>query len=107
MNSDVTVFFLDVLPRLKPGVLVGVHDFWLPEDYPPYWDSKYYNEQYLLGCWLLGGGSGIELILPAWYACHDPQLSSILAPLYTRGSLAGTEPHGCAVWFRVTDPTDI
>src|SRR5687767_12909869 len=26
MNSDVTVVMLDILPRLKPGVLVGFHD---------------------------------------------------------------------------------
>src|SRR5262245_52540208 len=34
MNSDVTVFFLDVPPRLKPGTLVQVHDNTLPYDYP-------------------------------------------------------------------------
>ena len=32
-NSDVTVFFIEVLPRLKPGVLVHVHDIFLPADY--------------------------------------------------------------------------
>ena len=34
MDSDVSVFFLDVLPRLKPGVLVHVHDIFWPVDYP-------------------------------------------------------------------------
>jgi hypothetical protein len=29
-NTDVTVFFLEVLPRLKPGVLVHIHDIFLP-----------------------------------------------------------------------------
>ena len=33
-NSDVVVFFLDILPNLAPGVLVGVHDIFLPWDYP-------------------------------------------------------------------------
>lgn len=35
MNNDASVFFLDGLPRLPPGVLVGVHDIFLPEDYGP------------------------------------------------------------------------
>ena len=29
-NSDVTAFFLDVLPRLKPGILVHIHDIFCP-----------------------------------------------------------------------------
>ena len=33
MNSDVTVFFIDVLPLLRPGVLVHLHDISLPWDY--------------------------------------------------------------------------
>jgi Methyltransferase domain len=53
MNSDVTTFMLDVLPRLKPGVLVGIHDIFLPFDYFESWSERGYNEQYLLGCYLL------------------------------------------------------
>ena len=34
-NSDATVFFLEWLPRLKDGVIVQVHDVYLPWDYPP------------------------------------------------------------------------
>ena len=33
-NSDVTVFFLEILPRLRPGVIVHIHDIYLPYDYP-------------------------------------------------------------------------
>src|SRR5439155_13307297 len=102
MGSDVTVLFFDILPRLKPGVLVGVHDFFLPEDYPPHWRKRFYNEQYLLGCWLLGGGRGMEIILPAWFASNDMELSAIIAPLYAGGGLAGLKPWGSALWFQVT-----
>src|SRR6185503_9200227 len=35
MNSDVTVAFLEVLPRLNKGVRVQIHDICLPYDYPP------------------------------------------------------------------------
>src|ERR1019366_3993414 len=32
MNSDVTVFFCEVLPMLARGVTVGIHDIFLPQD---------------------------------------------------------------------------
>jgi hypothetical protein len=53
MNSDVTVCMLDIIPRLKPGVLIGVHDIFLPFDYFQTWNERGYNEQYLLACYLL------------------------------------------------------
>lgn len=44
-NSDATVVFLDIMPRLKPGVLLGIHDIMLPHDYPPDWTGRFYSEQ--------------------------------------------------------------
>lgn len=52
-DSDVVVFFLEVLPRLAPGVVVHVHDVFLPDDYPPDWEDRAYSEQYLLAAVLL------------------------------------------------------
>ena len=60
MNSDATVFFLELLPRLAGGVLVGVHDVFLPYDYPAELADRYYSEQYLLAAHLLGGNRAIE-----------------------------------------------
>ena len=59
-NSDATVFFLDVIPRLAPRVLVGVHDILLPDDYLPMWSDWYWSEQYLMAAYLLGGAAGIQ-----------------------------------------------
>lgn len=50
-GSDVVYEFLSILPRLKPGVLVHVHDIFLPYEYPNDWvlESKFFwNEQYML-----------------------------------------------------------
>jgi hypothetical protein len=101
MGGDVTVFFFDILPNLKSGVIVGIHDITLPYDYQPDWEGKFYNEQYLLGCWLLGGAARIETILPAWFAAYDSELSALLSPIYATGGLAGMSPHGAAFWFKV------
>jgi hypothetical protein len=98
MNSDVTVFFLEILPRLRPGVLVGIHDICLPDDYPEHWSGTWFNEQYMLAAWLLGGGRGVNIHLPAWYASHDAELAAVVSPLYAQAGIPGP-PHGCAFWF--------
>src|SRR5581483_12432588 len=53
-GSDVQYLYLEVLPRLPPGVLVHVHDIFLPWEYPREWvtSSRFWNEQYLLQAFL-------------------------------------------------------
>ncbi|MBT6199310.1 MAG: class I SAM-dependent methyltransferase [Gammaproteobacteria bacterium] len=54
-GSDVCFEYLQILPRLKPGVWVHVHDVFLPMDYPPKWVLERrlaFNEQYLLEAFL-------------------------------------------------------
>ena len=54
-GGDVNYLFLEVLPRLKPGVLVHVHDIFLPHEFPRRWmleDHLFYTEQYLLQAFL-------------------------------------------------------
>jgi len=49
-GSDVNYLFFDVLPRLRPGVLVHIHDIFLPDEYPKVWaidDCRSWNEQYM------------------------------------------------------------
>ena len=81
-NSDVTVVFLELLPRLQPGVLVHLHDIFLPYDYPPEWRDRYYSEQYLLAAMLLGQCSRFRISLPNSFISQDPELSAVLAPLW-------------------------
>ncbi|HEX6395279.1 MAG TPA: class I SAM-dependent methyltransferase [Acidimicrobiales bacterium] len=71
MNSDAVVFFLDVLPSLAPGVLVGIDDIFLPWDYPPSWTGRWYGEQYLLASMLLADEPGWTLRFPAWYLTQE------------------------------------
>jgi hypothetical protein len=54
-GSDVNYLYLDVLPRLRPGVLVHSHDIFLPMEMPKEWIMNYcffWNEQYLLQAFL-------------------------------------------------------
>ena len=54
-RSDVCYEFLELLPRLAPGVWVHVHDIFFPHDYPAVWlinRRLALNEQYLLEAFL-------------------------------------------------------
>ena len=85
-GSDVVAFFLDVLPALPAAVLVGIHDVFLPDDYP-WWLSRWYAEQYLLATWLLGAAGRVGLIFPAHFCATDPQLRTSVDGLWERCGL--------------------
>jgi hypothetical protein len=102
-NSDVTAFFLDVLPRLKAGVIVQIHDIYLPYDYIAGYLRRMWNEQYLLATALLYGSKGIELLFPCWFASQDNELSSKINRDLRRGRLANIALYGTSFWFRKTN----
>ena len=76
-NSDAVVFFLEVLPRLQPGVLVHIHDIHWPDDYPPIYHDRFYSEQYLLGALLMHPEPLIRPLLPHYFVCQDPELQPL------------------------------
>jgi hypothetical protein len=56
-QGDVLFEFLEVIPTLKAGVIVHIHDIFSPRDYPRSWvvdDVLLWNEQYLLEAFLSG-----------------------------------------------------
>lgn len=102
-NSDVTVFFIECLPRLPAGVLVGIHDIRWPADYPESWLHRLYSEQYVLAAYILGQGDRFPLVLSNAYAstelareaenCLDPTMRALLADA-GRPQISGT-----ILWF--------
>jgi predicted O-methyltransferase YrrM len=84
LGSDVTVFFFAILPLLRPGVLVHIHDILLPKDYPPDWRYRFYSEQYLLAAFLLAAPARFEVVLPNAFIGGDEQLRGLLEPLWQR-----------------------
>ncbi len=65
-GTDVDLLLNGVLPQLPAGVLVHVHDIFLPEDYPPGWRWRGYNEQ--LGVMALIAGGGWQPLFASNYA---------------------------------------
>jgi hypothetical protein len=101
MNSDATTVFLDIIPRLKSGVLVEIHDVLLPYDYPSEWTTRYYSEQYLLAAYLLARGKRLDIVLPNMFISEDPELSRILEPLWKKVQMHNVETHGCSFWIKI------
>ncbi len=96
-GSDVNFLFLEVIPALAPGVLVHVHDIYLPDDYPVEWNVDrgfLYTEQYLLQA-LLCHSSAFEVVWPGRWVIHErrAELAACLGPD------ADLERH-CSFWFR-------
>jgi predicted O-methyltransferase YrrM len=101
-NSDVTVFFGDVLPRIKVGTVIHIHDISIPYDYPDWALNWYWNEQFLLMSLFLGAGSKIDPLLPTSYICHDDELMASFVPQVELQELAGWRGGG-AMWFTLNE----
>ena len=54
-GSDVDRLLNRILPALAPGVVVHVHDIFLPDAYPAAWAWRGYNEQPAVAALLQGG----------------------------------------------------
>ena len=80
-NSDVTVFFLELMPRLKSGVIVHIHDIFLPSDYPPDWEKRMYSEQYMLAAMLLCPTQPFKILVPNFFISCDAELREQVPPL--------------------------
>ncbi|WP_200779709.1 class I SAM-dependent methyltransferase [Acetomicrobium flavidum] len=55
IGSDVQYEFLEIIPRLNKGVVIHIHDVFLPSEYPKEWVLNrriFYTEQYLLQAFL-------------------------------------------------------
>ncbi|HET6972501.1 MAG TPA: class I SAM-dependent methyltransferase [Pyrinomonadaceae bacterium] len=72
-GSDVCYEFLQLLPRLAPGVWVHVHDIFFPHDYPAEWlleRRTAWNEQYLLEAFL-SFNEKFQVALANYWLCLD------------------------------------
>jgi hypothetical protein len=77
-NSDVMVFFLEILPALPNGCIYGIHDINLPYDYFTVLAERMYTEQYMLAAYLLGGGDGDTVELPTCYLTATGEFNKAL-----------------------------
>ncbi|MBI5190184.1 MAG: class I SAM-dependent methyltransferase [Nitrospirae bacterium] len=87
VGSDVKYEFLEVLPRLKAGVVVHIHDVTMPMEYPRDWvmkEHRFWNEQYLLQAFLAFNDSFEVLWMGAWMHLNHPDRLAAAFSSYAR-----------------------
>lgn len=98
LGSDVNHIVLQILPRLKPGVIVHVHDIFIPYEYPRQWPEQfglYWTEQYLLHAFL-AMNPGYEILFSVPVLHRDR--AEALRPLAPAAMAGG----GSGFWIRRT-----
>lgn len=96
-GGDVSRLLLEILPRLRPGVWIHIHDIFFPHDYPPEWliDKRYaFNEQYLLEAFLGFNTNFSVRAANYWVALDHPEVARGLC-----GPLMVDTVHGCASFW--------
>ncbi|WP_107039223.1 class I SAM-dependent methyltransferase [Brumimicrobium mesophilum] len=100
-NSDSMVFYMEILPKLKKGVIVHIHDIYLPYDYPQFMCDRFYTEQYGLAMFMLANPEKYNTILPNYFISEDKELSEMIKPFWDHANLKGVETHGGSFWLKI------
>ena len=85
-QGDVLREITEIYPRLKPGVLVHIHDIFTPRDYPRRWvvdEMRMWNEQYLLEAFLAYNPHFEIVCALNWLATDHPDLLRDACPVLT------------------------
>lgn len=93
-QGDVVLEYLEILPILRPGVLVHIHDIYTPKDYPDAWvieQVRLWNEQYLVEAFLSFNGSFRVIAALNYLRHHFPERLAEKCPVLGE-SMIGAEP---------------
>lgn len=87
IGSDVNRLYFDILPRLRPGVHVHIHDVAGNLEYPREWyaEGRAWNEQYLLRAFLMFNRAFRIELFTGWLFDHHRAFFEAHMPLCTRG----------------------
>ena len=96
VGSDVNQLFFDIVPRLRPGVHVHVHDVFYPFEYPREWiyDGRAWNEDYVLRAFLTQNGHARITWFNSFLARFHANEVSARLPLWARNT-------GGSIWFEM------
>lgn len=95
-GTDVDMQFNRMFPRLRPGVIVHVHDIFLPFPYPQNWGHRYYSEQNALIPWILSGF--FDVIYPGYYVAR--RLQDSLEQVFGEHMPKRPEQNAGSIWLR-------
>jgi predicted O-methyltransferase YrrM len=95
VGSDVNRLYFDVLPRLRPGVRVHIHDVAGNLEYPREWfdEGRAWNEQYVLRAFLMFNRAWRIELFTGWLFNTRHEFFRTRMPLCARGG-------GGQLWLR-------
>lgn len=97
-GNDVAWIYGQILPRVRPGVHLHIHDVFLPGDYPEPWvrEGWGWNENYLVEAFL-NFNSAFEIVYAAqWAERYAGRELAVACP----GRATAPEQGGCSLWLR-------
>ena len=83
-------------------MLYTLHDIFLPSDYPEVWsceERRWYNEQYLLCAYILGGAGGDKIVCPNAFLSGKSEVVEIYHSLREQGGVFENEEIGGGGFF--------
>lgn len=97
-GGDIPHLFNSILPAAPPGVLVHVHDVFIPYDYPPFCQQHLYTEQYVLQA-LLAHSPRYRVLFATHYMSreHPEPMRATFGEVVARDDLY----YGSSFWFRI------
>jgi FkbM family methyltransferase len=97
-GGDVAWIYGEVLPRVPPGVVVHIHDAFLPGEYPQSWvlEGWGWNEVYLIKAFLAFNEEFEVMFGVQWMLHNEPELIDRAFP----GFESYRERLGGALWIR-------
>lgn len=94
-GSDVNHIYFEIFPRVKPGVLVHIHDIGYPFEYPEDWvrNGRAWNENYLLRAFLMYNDAFSLEYFASYWAWHRREELERILPLCNRAP-------GSSIWLQ-------
>ena len=90
-GSDVCYEYLEILPNLRKGVIVHIHDIFFPKEYPKEWTLEYrnhfWNEQYILQAFLAFNSAFEILWCGSYFHYKYPSMLEEMIKNYDRNAV--------------------
>lgn len=102
IDSDTLYLVFSVLPALKSGVLVHIHDVLWPFEYPKQWldEGRAWNEAYLVRAFLMYNRLFEMIFFNSFIAAHHRNMLERYMPLAVRHSASATTVGNSSLWLR-------
>ena len=97
-GSDVRYEFDELIPAVKPGVMIHLHDIFTPFEYPRDWllkHRRFWTEQYLLEAFMRFN-SAFEIVFPVHALAQTPEFAARVRSLC---QYPGFEPSGSSFYI--------